>query len=93
MNILEAIRQRLLKFLKIDRVPYDPTSDRLTFINDLEAIESAKLKEYKVWYIGNGSELLNLYTNKQLWDNAKNPIYNRNKQNYFWGLSSTECDI
>lgn len=93
MNILEAIRQRLLKFLKIDKVPYDPTSDRLTFINDLEAIESAKLKEYKAWYIGNGSELLNLYTNKQLWDNAKNPIYNRNKQNYFWGLSSTECDI
>ena len=27
MNILEAIRQRLLKFLKIDRVPYDPTSE------------------------------------------------------------------
>ena len=27
MNILEAIRQRLLKFLKIDRVPYDPPSE------------------------------------------------------------------
>lgn len=46
-----------------------------------------------MWFYGNGDELLNYYTNQQTYGWTSNPIYDRNKRNYFWGLSSIECDI
>lgn len=93
MNIIEAIRRRILKFLKIERLSENPNGERFTFICDEDNIKKQKLKEYKMWYIGDSDELLNYYTNQQLYENAEEPIYNRNKKNYFWGISSTEGDI
>lgn len=93
MNIIEAIRNRILKFLKLDKLTYNPDSERFTFINNEANIQKRNLEAYRIWYVGDSDELLNFYTNSQLYGNAEEPIYNRNKRNYFWGLSSVECDI
>lgn len=93
MNVLDWIRERILKFLKIEHLADNPTGDRLNFISDEESIRMQKIKESRLWYIGDDSELLNFYTNEKLYDFNKNPLYNRNKKNYFWSLSVKECDI
>ena len=93
MNIIEVIRRRILKFLKLEKLDENPNGERFTFICDEDNIIKQKLQEYKMWYIGDSDELLNYYTNQQLYGNAEEPIYNRNKKNYFWGISTTEGDI
>lgn len=93
MNIIDAIRRRILKFLKLEKLDLNPNNERYTFICDEDHIRRQKLQEYKIWYIGDSDELLNYYTNQQLYGNATEPIYNRNKKNYFWGISTTEGDI
>lgn len=93
MNVLDWIREKILKFLKIEHLADNPTGDRYAFISDAEEIRMAKLKESKLWYIGDDSELLNFYTDEKVYGFNKNPIYNRNKKNYFWALSVKECDI
>ena len=93
MNVLDWIRERILKFLRIEHLAENPTGDRLNFISDDDAIRMQRLKESKLWYIGDDSELLNFYTNENIYDFNRNPIYNRNKKNYFWALSANECSI
>lgn len=93
MNVLDWIRERILKFLKIEHLSENPTGDRLNFISDAEAIRMARIKEAKTWYVGDDSELLNLYTNEMASSFNDNPIYNRNKKNYFWAQSVNECNI
>lgn len=93
MNLIDAIRERILKFLKINHLTYDPNSERLTFITDKDNVIMQHLQEYRIWYIGDSDELLNYYTNQATYGNAKEPIYNRNKSNYFWGISAQESGI
>ena len=93
MNIIEVVKKRVLKFLGLEKLNENPNSERLTFISDDEDIIRQNLKEFKVWYIGDSNELLNFYTNEQIYGNMREPIYNRNRQNYFWGISSEEGDI
>lgn len=90
MTLKERIRQRLLKFLKLGE---NPNSERFTYISNEEEIKRQKLTENKIWYYGDSNELLNYYTNQQIFGDAREPIYNRNKKNYFWGISSIEGDI
>lgn len=93
MNIIDAIRKRILKFLGLEKLSQNPDGERFTFICDEENIIRQNLEEYRVWYNGDSNGLLNYYTNEQLYGNAREPIYNRNRRNYFWGLSSEEADI
>lgn len=93
MNIIEAIKRRVLKYLGIEKLNDNPNSERLTFISDEEDIVRQNLNEYKTWYVGSSDELLNYYTNEQSYGNAREPIYNRNRKNYFWGISSEEGNI
>lgn len=93
MNILDLIREKALKFLRIDKLAEDPTSERLTYINDPDDINKQDMSEARVWYLGDSNELLNYYTNKQIYSNNDEPIYNRNRTNYFWGISSQEASI
>ena len=93
MTLRDKLRQSILKFLKLDKLGENPNSDRFTFIGDPEDIIKRKLQEFKVWYYGNSDELLNFYTAMETYGNYKEPIYNRNKQNYFWGLSADECKV
>ena len=93
MKLMDVIRKRVLKFLGLEKLSENPYSERLTFIQDEENIELQQLREYKTWYLGSADELLNFYSNEELYGNAREPIYNRNRQNYFWGLSSIENSI
>ena len=93
MTILERMRARIRgvagSVLKTKR----PDDDRTTFINDNEKLGRMKLKEYDVWYDGDGDELLNFYTRENYIGFNYEPFYMRNKKNYFWAISSTEAQI
>ena len=93
MTLMEKIRQRILKFLKIDKLNDNPNSDRYTFLGSKDEVIRAKVQEFKVWYYGNSNELLNFYTAQDVYGNVRNPIYNRDKMNYFWSLSAQETSI
>lgn len=70
-----------------------PDDDRLTFINDNDALMRMRIREYNIWYCGDGDELLNYYTHNNMIDANYEPFYLRNKKSYFWAISSTEGDI
>ena len=91
MNVVQFLKSKVLKHLKLIKLNGDPNSERLTYINDDEAIRVSNIKANKCWYLGDGDELLNWYTNQQTYGWAKNPIYNRNKRQFFWGMSINEA--
>lgn len=93
MTIFDKIKQRILQFLGLRKLDDNPNSDRYTFINDENTVKRQKLDECRIWYVGDSDELQNYYTNRDLSGNAKEPIYNRNKPNYFWGISVQEQPI
>lgn len=92
MTLKEWIQNKIFKFLGIEK-EQNPNTARLTYISDDDEIKIEKIRSHQVWYTGDGDELLNYYTGQEVFGFAKNPIYNRNKRNYFWGLSSGECNI
>lgn len=75
------------------RYEESPDEDRLTFINNKEEVVTSRLKEYNIWYEGDGDELLNYYTYNNAIEYNYEPFYSKNKQNYFWAISTTEGDI
>lgn len=93
MTLFEKIKQRILNFLGLEHLSTDPNSDRYTFINDINTVKRQKVDEVRIWYVGDSDELQNYYTNRDLSGNAKEPIYNRNKPNYFWGIAVGENAI
>lgn len=90
MTLTERIKKRILKFLGLEHLSENPNSDRYTFINDEETVRRQHLDECRIWYVGDSDELQNFYTNRDLSGNAKEPVYNRNKPNYFWGIAVTK---
>lgn len=93
MDIIEKIRQRILRFLKLDKLAGNPNDDRLTYIMDPEEVDAEDMKRARVWYVGSSQELLNYYTKQNAGGFARNPVYDRNEANYFWGISPTEGHI
>ena len=93
MTLLERIKQLVIRYRGINKLQDNPNDDKYTFMGDPDTIKKIRIQEYKTWYYGDSNELLNFYTAEQTYGNARNPIYNRNKQQYFWGLSSQECNI
>lgn len=93
MNLIDAIREKILKFLKLDYLSGNPNNERYTFINDDQNIIKSNIEAYKIWYLGDSDELLNYYTNQETYKSYEEPIYNRNKRNYFWGISANEDTI
>lgn len=92
MNIKDRIKKKVFKQIGMGQQNEAP-NDRLTFINDNDEITRMHLEEYNVWYVGDSDELLNYYTGQQMWEYAFEPVYTRNKRNYFWAINSTENDI
>ena len=93
MDIIEKVRQRILKFLKLDHLSGNPNDERYTYIMDPEAVDRQEMEKARVWYVGSSQELLNYYTNQDAYGFSKEPIYDRNDSNYFWGISPTEGHI
>lgn len=93
MTIFQKVTNFALKLLGVKKLSEDPNDSRFNFINDEDTIREQKLKEYKIWYVGDAQELDNFYLNRELYGNNKEPYYNRNYKQYFWGLSEKECNI
>ena len=93
MNIHTIISNIAKRFERFIHLSDNPKGERYTFINDINTIKKAQLKEYKIWYVGDSNELLNYYLGREFKANAQNSIYNRNKEQYFWAISETECGI
>lgn len=91
MNVVERIKKMMLSILGLFKLNGDPNSERLTYINDDEAIRLSNIRANRTRYLGDGDELLNWYTNQQTYGWAANPIYNRNKRQFFWGMSINEA--
>ena len=66
------------------------TRNRDLYINNTENIRRSKTEEYLIWYIGDSDELLNHFTKSRIIEQAEEPIYNRNKRDYFWTAVSEE---
>lgn len=63
------------------------------YVNDLYSIEENKFEEYNLWYSASGDRLLSYYTYENNVEYNTEPYYYRNKQSFFWAISSTEGDI
>ena len=92
MTLKDFIRNKVLGLVGLSK-DTTPDKEKLTFINDADRLLKYKLKEYNVWYYGDGDELLNFYTRGNIMGFNTEPYYSRNKRNYFWSISSTESDI
>ena len=90
MNVIEFFKTRALRLLGLTKLNGNPNDERLTYINDDEAIRISDIHANRIWYLANGDELLNWYTNQVTYGFAKNVIYNRNKRQYFWSRSVGE---
>lgn len=93
MTLAQWVKNKILKFLGLQKLSENPNNERLTYISNDDAIRVDKIRCYKIWYTGEGDEILNYYTNQETYGWAANPIYNRNMRNFFWGLSAIECNI
>lgn len=90
MNVVEFIKNKVMKYLGLSKIS-DPNSKRLTYINDEEAIRLSNIEANFIWYLGDGDSLLDWYTSQQTYGWAENPIHNRNKRLFFWGMSINEA--
>ena len=93
MQLKEYVLKKVTKMLGLVRYEGAGATEKLTFVNDKYGIVRSKLREYNVWYEGDDDELLNYYTRNNMIEYNYEPYYHRNKQNYFWAISSTEMDV
>ena len=49
MTIFDKIKQRILKYLGVEKLDGNPNSDRFTFINDENTIKRQKVDECRIW--------------------------------------------
>lgn len=95
ITVKEYIRRKALGINGLVETGIDPRtkSERLTFVNNIDEVQKNKLKEYNIWYMGDSDELLNFYTRASSIDYNTDPLYNRNKKNYFWSVAATENSV
>lgn len=93
MTLFDKIKNWIFSKLGYVKLNENPNNPRYTFLGNDAMATLQKTRECKAWYYGDENELLNFYTEKQMVGNLQNPIYNRNKAQFFWGLSSNETDI
>jgi len=93
LNWRDWYKQKLFGTVGLPSTQENPNSPRYTFVNDYQSIRDIQLREYNIWYTGDSQELLNFYTEANAIEYNYEPYYQRNKQNYFWAVSSTEGDL
>jgi hypothetical protein len=69
------------------------TRNRDLYINNTDQIRKNKIEEYLIWFVGDSDEILNYFTKSRMIEQAEEPIYNRNKRDYFWTAVSEEDGI
>lgn len=66
------------------KIGYDPFGERQTYIYDQDSIERAKIAENKAWMSGDPDEILNYFLDSSIYEIPQNPVYSRNRQEFFW---------
>lgn len=92
-TIKEWFRTKVLKMTGLSKYNGPAEENSLTYINNKERLTRSRIREYNIWYEGDGDELLNYYTGQNMFDYNYEPWYSRNKKSYFWSINSTENDI
>ena len=92
-TIKEWFRTKVLKMTGLSKYNGPAEENSLTYINNKERLTRSRIREYNIWYEGDGDELLNYYTGQNMFDYNYEPWYSRNKKTYFWSINSTENDI
>lgn len=94
VTVRDYIRNKALGLNGLLSSDVDPRTleEELVFVNDIDEIRKNLLEEYNVWYSGDGDKILNFFTRANSIDYNHNPIYNRNKKDYFWAVASTESN-
>lgn len=90
MSVMSKVKNKVMSKLGLVKVNSPLYGERLTFVNDDEAIRLYKVKANKVWANGDASEKLNFYTNQISFGFFDNPFYQRNELNLFWSISAKE---
>lgn len=75
------------------KIGYDPYGHRETFIFDEDQIERQRIEENKAWLSGDADEILNYFTQGNVYDIPNEPIYSRNRSQYFWSKSAREPNV
>ena len=90
MDIIGVIKNFIIQRAGGKKLGESPYNQRLTFINNDDEIRRCRISEYKTWYSGDSDELNNFYLNAMIRDFNLDPIYNRNRRQYFWAVSESE---
>ena len=90
MSVMSKVKNKVMSKLGLVKVNSPLYGERLTFVNDDEAIRLYKVKANKVWANGDAREKLNFYTNQISFGFFDNPFYERNELNLFWSISARE---
>ena len=90
MSVMSNLKNKVMSKLGLVKVNSQLYGERLTFVNDDEAIRLYKVKANKVWANGDASEKLNFYTTQISFGFFDNPFYKRNELNLFWSISAKE---
>ena len=93
MDLIQAISNLIFKGKGLHELPNNPYGERYTFIMNPGDISARKVKENRIWYIGDANELLNYYRVQKISGNNEEPIYNENRRQYFWAISTSETHI
>lgn len=68
-------------------------SQKLMFVNDIEAISIMQIHEYDALYSGDEDQIRMFYTQANTFFFNFEPFYDKNKKQYFWSVASTEGDV
>ena len=93
MQLEDLVRYKISKFAKSGQLPANPHNIKYSFVGNYDAIRLKELDEDDAWLSGNANKLLNIYTVDSTFGFVSEPIYNRNKQNLYWSVSSQEGNI
>lgn len=93
MTFKEWLKKKIFGTQGLADSQQDPNDGRYMLVNDMDQIQKMRIKEYNLWYVGDGDKLLNFYTKNNMVDYNYEPYFDRNKQGYYWAVSSTEGDI
>lgn len=96
-TVLQRFRENIRQWLSKGRHPEpllrSPDDASLRYIQDIDSVIQREAEECGIWFSGNSNDILNFYTQFSIADKWKEPIYNANRFNFFWAISSREKDV
>lgn len=90
MDIISTIKNWIIAKAGGHRLGESPFSERKMFINNDENTHRMLIRMYKAFYSGDSDEIQNFFLDAMVKDFNIDPIYTRNKREYFWSIATNE---